>query len=316
VGTSEFVNFNRQVGSEPLMCVNFESDGRERYMRSGDGVRTADAQEAAQWVAYCNRRDHAERVSHGFSDPHSIRYWQLGNETSYDKRGFDLETATRKTVEFAKAMRKIDASIQLIGWGDSGWAPRMLDRAGEHLQYLAFHHMFNPDDRREPVLGRLEYRKDPDRTWAQLMDAVKIHEQKIRSVRDSLPGNDTPLALTECHFSIPDRDRCDVMSSWACGVSYARMLNLHQRHGDVLKIATMADFCGNRWQVNAVMIPTPPGKGKSFLMPVAQVMSLYRHHVGKRFVDVTSHPDGLDVTASRTGDMLFGSGDFLSARGA
>jgi hypothetical protein len=94
------------------------------------------------------------------------------------------------------------------------------------------------------------------------------------------------------------------------------MLNLHQRHGDVLKIATMADFCGNRWQVNAVMIPTPPGKGKSFLMPVAQVMSLYRHHVGKRFVDVTSHPDGLDVTASRTGDMLFGSGDFLSARGA
>lgn len=305
VGTAEFVDFNRQVGSEPLMCVNFESDGRQRYMQSRDGVRTADAQEAAQWVAYCNQRDHAERVSHGFSDPHHIRFWQLGNETSYDRRGFDLETATRKTVEFAEAMRKSDESIQLIGWGDSGWAPQMLERAGEHLQYLAFHHMFNPDDRHDPVLGKLEYRKDPDRTWAQLMSAVEVHERKIRAVRDTLPGNNIPLALTECHFSIPDRDRCDVLSSWACGVAYARMLNLHQRHGDVLKIATMADFCGNRWQVNAVMIPTPPGKGKAFLMPVARVMSLYRHHVGNTFINVTSHPSRLDVTASRSGDTFF-----------
>ena len=37
----------------------------------------------------------------------------------------------------------------------------------------------------------------------------------------------------------------------------ARLLNVHTRHGDVLKIATAADFCGNRWQVNAIMIPTP-----------------------------------------------------------
>ena len=29
----------------------------------------------------------------------------------------------------------------------------MLEMAGEHLQYIAFHHMFNPDDRRNPVLG-------------------------------------------------------------------------------------------------------------------------------------------------------------------
>jgi hypothetical protein len=34
-----------------------------------------------------------------------------------------------------------------------------------------------------------------------------------------------------------------------------------------LKIATLADFCGTRWQVNAVMIPTPGGK--SYMMPVA-----------------------------------------------
>ena len=86
--------------------------------------------------------------------------------------------------------------------------------------------------------------------------------------------------MTECHFAIPGRNRCDVLSTWAAGVSYGRILNNHQRHGDVLKIATAADFCGTRWQVNAVMIPVP--HGNAYLMPVARVMKLYRHHIGKQ----------------------------------
>ena len=109
--------------------------------------------------------------------------------------------------------------------------------------------------------------------------------------------------MTECHFAIPGRDRCDVMSTWATGVAYGRVLNNHQRHGDVLKIATAADFCGTRWQVNAVMIPVP--HGKAYLMPVARVMKLYRHHIGSHAVDVTNCPDGLDVVASRTGEKVF-----------
>ena len=304
VGTAEFVDFCRQVGADPLMCVNFESDGRERYMHCKDSVRTAGAKEAAEWVAYCNRPDNAERIQHGQQEPLTIKHWQLGNETSYDRKGFDLETAATKTSEFAQAMRAVDPTIKLIGWGDSGWAPRMAEMAGEHLNYLAFHHMFNPDDRKRPALRDLEYRKDPDRTWHLLMEAHKIHEQKIRKIRDSVADRDISLAMTECHFSIPGRDRCDVLSTWAAGVSYARMLNVHQRHGDVLKIATAADFCGTRWNVNAVMLPVPGRRG-AYMMPVARVMSLYRHHTGKQRVAVTQSADGLDVVASRTGDRVF-----------
>ena len=54
VGTGEFVELCRHVGAQPLICVNFESDGRKQYMKVKDSVRTADAQEAAEWVAYCN----------------------------------------------------------------------------------------------------------------------------------------------------------------------------------------------------------------------------------------------------------------------
>ena len=305
VGTAEFVDFCSRVDADPLMCVNFESDGRERFMQHGQSIRTAGADEAAEWVAYCNQADHAERISHGHKDPLTIKLWQIGNETSYGRQSFDLETAARKTVEFARRMRQADPSITLIGWGDSGWAKRMAEVAGEHLQYLAFHHMFNPDDRENPVLRNLEYRKDADRTWAQLMSACKIHERKVSRMCEQAKPTGLPLAMTECHFTIPGRDRCDVLSSWAAGVAYARVLNVNQRYGHTLKIATAADFCGNRWQVNAVMIPTPRGRGKAFMMPVARVMSLYRHHCGEQSIKVDNTPNGLDVVASRTGDTLY-----------
>jgi alpha-L-arabinofuranosidase len=305
VGTTEFVDMCRTVGAEPLICVNFESDGRRQYMKAKDSIRTADAREAAAWVAYCNDPRNAERQAHGTAAPLGVRYWQIGNETSYDKNGFDLETAAVKTVEFAKSMRAADQNIRLIAWGDSDWAGRMADVAGEHVQYLAFHHMFDPDSRERPVLRGEFYRHDPDATWAQLMNAWQIHDTKIRRVRDSLGSRQMPLALTECHFTIPGRDRGDVLSTWAAGVSYARILNNHQRHGDVLKIATAADFCGTRWQNNAVMIPVPKGSGRAYLQPVARVMQLYRHHSGTHAIKVTGVPEGLDVVASRRENTVF-----------
>jgi alpha-L-arabinofuranosidase len=299
VGTVEFVDLCGRVGAAPLICVNFESDGRKQYSNIRGQMRTADAAEASAWVAYCNDPDNRDRKSHGHAAPLNVRHWQVGNETSYDKNGFGVETAARKTVAFAKAMRAADPAIQVIAWGDSGWAPRMAEMAGEHVQYLAFHHMFDPDSPRQPVLRGEAYRRDPDATWAQMTAAWQLADAKIRSVRDTLGSAKIPLAMTECHFVIPGRDRGDVLASWAAGISYARILNTHQRHGDVLKIATAADFCGTRWQNNAVIIPTPKGNDSAYLQPVARVMQLYRHHIGSRAIKVVRAPDGLDIVASR-----------------
>src|SRR5262245_50079004 len=304
-GRAEFVDFSRRVGADPLICVNFESDGRKQYMKAKGSVRTADAREAADWVRYCNDPANDERRAHGRAAPHVVKYWQIGNETSYDRQGFDLETAARKTVEFATATRKADPTIQLLAWGDSGWATRMIEVAGEHAQMLAFHHMFNPDDDKQPVLRGELYRRDAEATWRQLMQAWEINDRKIRTIRESLGNHKIPLAMTESHFTVPGRDRGDVNSTWATGVAYARILNNHQRHGDLLKIATAADFCGTRWQNNAVIIPVPKGQGRAYLQPVARVMRLYRHHIGSHAVAVKRTPDGLDIVASRSADTLF-----------
>jgi alpha-N-arabinofuranosidase len=315
VGTREFVDFCRAVGADPLMCVNFESDGRPGWARNEKGeIRSGDADEAADWVSYCNDPDHAERHRHGCPDSLTIRLWQIGNETSYLKDGWSIQTGAEKTIRFAKAMRKRDPDIKLIGWGDISWedtrwdtnfwAPGMIELAGEYLDYIAFHHMFNPDAGEEnSPLRDIEYRKDPAWTWERLMRARDVHEGRIRLMRELTDKYDIPLAMTECHFALPGRDRCEVLSTWAAGVANARLLNVHERHGDKLKIATAADFCGTRWQVNAVMIPVPAGQ--SYMMPVALVMCLYRHHTGEKAVDVVKAPDDLDVTASRTGDRVF-----------
>ncbi|KKL61752.1 hypothetical protein LCGC14_2192170 [marine sediment metagenome] len=178
----------------------------------------------------------------------------------------------------------------------------MLDIAGEHLQYLAFHPSFGL--RSEDVCpDGASYRDRPARTWHYLMEAHKVLDARIRKVREEIAGHDIHLAATEGHFYLSPRNQNPLLRTWAAGVANARALNVQARHGDVLKIATAADFCGNRWTVNAVMIQSP---GRvSYMMPVAHVMALFGRHVGRKAVGVAALPGNLDVTASRTGRRVF-----------
>jgi alpha-N-arabinofuranosidase len=308
IGTAEFIDFCRQVGAEPFININFESDGKRRWSHPAvGGPRSAGPEEAAAWVDYCNNPDNRERIAHGAKEPYQVRLWQIGNETSYGSDGFDCETAARKTLEFAKAMRKADPGIELMGWGDSGWARRMLEVAGEELQYLDFHLLFGKELtlKNSPLVGR-RYLEDIDETWHHLMNAYTYTEDKLQEMREQIAGYDIKLALCESHFAIFGRNRSEVLSTWAAGVSNARILNTQARNGDILKIANLSDFCGTRWLVNSVMIPTPlRSRFKAYLMPVARVTELYRKHTGREAIQVTAAPAALDITASRTGDRIY-----------
>ena len=300
IGTAEFLDFCGQVKAEPLMCVNFGGEGDPLWIKNVLGEpRAGDAREAADWVDYCNTPANAERIAHGFPEPRPIKYWQLGNETSFAPQRFKRAVAIDKTIEFSRAMRKVDPSIKLIGWGDSGWGLAMIEKAGEHLDYIAFHHLFDPG----APLNDKDYRNDPAATWDALMNTVKRQEKKLLEMRQQTAAHKFPLALTECHFTMQGRNRCDLNSAWATGVAYARFMNLHQRHGDVLKIANLGDFCGTRWQTNVIMLPTP--RGKAYVMPVGKVAALYRKHTGTNFTKCEGAPADLDITTSRAGDTFF-----------
>lgn len=308
VGTAEFVDFCRRVQAETLYCVNFLSDGEKRYAKMREGNRTGDAAEAADWVEYANAPTHRERSAHGSPSPFNIRLWQLGNETSYGPNVFKKDEAIAATIEFAKAMRARDRSIELIGWGDNGWAGDLVDRAGEHIDYVAAHMMGQTPIRPDTVLRGLRYQSEPERAWDELMEMVPVRiEKKLLALEAELDSRNAKhgIAITEGHLSLAPHNSNPLLTEWLTGVYHARVMNLYQRHGKRVRIATAADFNGMRWTTNAVMHQVP--SGVSYLLPVGAVMRLFGRYNDKQGVQVKTCPADLDIAASRSrkGDRVY-----------
>src|ERR1043166_858647 len=203
-------------------------------------------------------------------------------------------------------MRERDPSIKLIGWGDSGWAGDLLERAGEHIDYVAVHMMGQTPLSSDTILRGNRYQSDPERAWNELMAIVGPHvEKKLLALEDVLAQKKSPhgIAITEGHLSLAPNNSNSILTEWLTGVYHARVLNLYQRHGATVKIATAADFNGTRWTSNALIHQVPGGV--SYLLPSGAVMRLFKRHNGDRGVAVKSAPSNLDIAASRTGDKLF-----------
>jgi alpha-N-arabinofuranosidase len=283
VGTDEFLDLCRRVKAEPLFCVNFLADGEKRY-----ATRAGDAEEAAEWVRYSKSK-----------------LWQIGNETSYWASCFDKEEAIAHTIEFARAMRRANASIKLIGWGDRGrdgklWATDMEKQAGEFIDLVAIHMMSQTPKRPNTALEGLRYQQDPARAWDELIELSDDVERRVVEIEQA---TQMPIAITEGHLSLRPHNINPILYEWLTGAYHARSLNIYQRHGARVRIATAADLQGSRWTTTSVMTPTP--RGRSYLMPAGSIARLFRKHNGTHGVAVRSAPGGLDVAASRAGDKLF-----------
>ena len=306
VGTHEFADFCRRVKAEPMYCVNFLSDGEKRFANTPEGNRSGDAREAADWVSYANDPDNAQRKANGAAEPFNFKIWQLGNETSYGNACFQKDEAIAATIDFAKAMRERDRSLKLIGWGDSGWAGDLMDRAGEHIDYVAVHMMGQSPMRKDTVLRGNLYQAEPERAWQELMELIRPRvENKLLALEEVLArrGAKHPIAITEGHLSLQPHNSNPLLTEWLTGVYHARVMNLYQRHGATVKISTAADFNGTRWTTNALIHQVPGGV--SYLLPAGTVMRFFKRHNGVQGVTVKSAPSSLDIAASRTGDKVF-----------
>lgn len=314
VGVHEFLDFCERVGAEPIMAVNFAADGRPQYIETPLGEhRAGTPEEAADLVSYCNDAEHPERQAHGRKEPWNIRVWQIGNETSYPNRGqrFTSEENAEHYRTFATAMRERDPSITLIGWGDKErdsdhwWAPELLKKTGDLVDMVAVHMMHQRTSRPDTVLQGRRYRDDYRETWKELgwmYDSVRTKLETIRGmVEEHQPG--TRIAITEGHLSLKPHNKNELLREWLSGLYHARVLTLFERHSDIVDICTLADFAGQSWTVNAVMLGSPVEP--PYLMPVGHVMRLFSRHSGSHGVEVTSDDDALPVSATRSGDTLY-----------
>lgn len=303
VGTAEVAELCKRVGAETLMVVNMESDGRMHWAYPKEGFdRLGSAEEAAEWIDYCNNPDNKLRISHGHKEPFGINYWQIGNETNYDKRGFNLEQTIERTLKFAEKMHAADDKVKLICWGDGGWETQMCKNIPDYVPYVSFHYHIGYNGDEKQTLNGMNYKKDKSETWDMMMHSYEKLDKRLCEMREKVAPYGKRLAMTEGHYVLKGRNRNELLSSWAAGVAYARCLNTFERYSDILDIATMADFAGNRWQVNAMMMPTPvTPNSKAYLQPVGTVMKLYSKHIGRYAIDCPTL-NGIDAVASISED--------------
>jgi alpha-N-arabinofuranosidase len=138
IGTNEFVDWCRQVGSDPFIAVNLGTRGPEA---------------AKNLVEYCNHPQGTYwsdlRRKHGYSNPHNIKLWCLGNEMDGPWQ-IEAKTATeygRIASEAAKMMKWVDSSIELAACGSSSretptfgtWEAEVLEHTFQHVEYLSIH---------------------------------------------------------------------------------------------------------------------------------------------------------------------------------
>ena len=323
VGTCELVDLVREIKSELLMTVNFESEGSEFWAHPAPGMdRKGTAEEAADWIRYCNDPDNKLRQSHGYKEPFNIKYWQIGNETGYvpSFHSFNHLQNAEAAVRFIRSMRHADPSIRLTVWGDGPneewqqryhegelnyWTRSICEAVEDQAELVAFHNHFG-GEAKYAHLSYNNYRKDFDLTYALLLEAVGDFEDRIDYMRRSLKGFSQKIAMTEGHLVTAGRHNGCLYSSWCTAVAYAKCCNILERNGDLIEIATLADFMGNYWQNNAVILPASCWleNAKPYLQPVGTIMMLFSQHMGEYAVDASA-PDKVDISASCTGNKLF-----------
>src|SRR6185312_1110222 len=119
VGTDEWVELNRAIGSENVVCIN-------------GGSGTLD--EARFWVEYCNAPAGTywadQRVANGHPAPYGIRLWDLGNEVDgspWILAHKDADDYVKFAVEAAKMMRRASPTpLSFVACGAS-WYQDNLD---------------------------------------------------------------------------------------------------------------------------------------------------------------------------------------------
>ncbi|MHA7965536.1 arabinosylfuranosidase ArfA [Paenibacillus sp. CAU 1782] len=142
VGTNEFADWAKLVGTEVMMAVNL-------------GTRGID--EARNLVEYCNHPSGSYysdlRISHGYKEPHRFKTWCLGNEMDGPWQ-IGAKTAVeygRLANETAKVMRWVDPTIELVACGSSSsgmdtfayWESTVLDLCYDQVDYLSLHTYYN-----------------------------------------------------------------------------------------------------------------------------------------------------------------------------
>jgi len=245
-GTNEFIDFCKTINAAPMLGVN---------------LGTGTIQDAANLVEYCNSPKGSHyadlRAAHGYADPHTVKYWCLGNEMDgpWQIGHLDATTYAAKALEAAKMMRWHDPSVALILCGSSSsWMPTYpewdrvaLEACWDQVDYHSLHYYAtNADDDTASFLALSAQFESFVDTLAGVLRYVKAKRRSKHDVYlswdewnvwyrartpDATKGNWTEAPhLLEETYNLED------------ALVAAQWMNVFLRKSDVLKIACLAQI--------------------------------------------------------------------------
>ena len=245
-GTDEWMAFADAIGAEPMICVN-----------SGNGT----AEEAADWVRYCNGPADGPigklRAANGHREPYNVRYWEVGNELWGDWQigHCTPEEYAKRYDAFSKAMLDADPDILLIANGGPGkWNEQFLKTVTEPVRSLSMHRLVgwgvrNDASAEDVAMGLSAYGLDFDK--------------QLEGVRDVLQATghpDAKIAITELMSVAPRKGGPRTCSRHAESLYFAGIMNACIRNRDLVELiarTAVINHGGGRAKILEVAFPEP-----------------------------------------------------------
>jgi len=268
-GTNEFIEYCREMATEPIICVNM-------------GSGTMD--EAQAWVEYCNGTGNTSwadlRRAHGYPEPHRVRYWGLGNEMygGWQIGSLEARDYVKKARAFAMVMKRTDPSIELIGCGQNGWSEWdevVLDGLAELVDFHSIHLYTGHPDHYATVMQSHEAERAV-RICAALIERVR-HARRI--------AHPIHIAFDEWNVWWRTRSHADRVGgieeryTLTDALAIATYLNGFLRNCRTVRMANFAQL------VNAIapIFTSPQGL---FLQTIYHPLRLYAEHTLDLALDV------------------------------
>ncbi|MBO9600340.1 MAG: alpha-N-arabinofuranosidase, partial [Cohnella sp.] len=245
-GMNEFVDWSRKAGTDVMWAINLGTQGVE---------------DARQIVEYANHPSGSYwsdlRVSHGYSKPHAIKTWCLGNEMDGPWQ-VGQKTAVeygRIAYESAKVMKLVDPTIELVACGSSSremptypeWESTVLDHTYEQVEFLSLHSYYgNPENDTATFLGRSLQMEDFIKSVTATCDYIKAKKRSKKTMMLSFDewnvwfhSNDADKKLEPWQIAPPQlEDMYTMEDALVVGCLLIALL----KHSDRVRMACLAQL--------------------------------------------------------------------------
>ncbi len=289
-GLDEFMRWSRRADVEPMMAVNLGTRG---------------LQEAVDLLEYCNHPGGTAlsdlRRSHGAADPYGVRLWCLGNEMDGPwQLGHKPATEYgRVAAETARAMRQLDAGLELVACGSSyrhmptfgAWEATVLEQAYDAVDYISAHAYYENVGDPASFLASSVNLEDFIRDVVATADHVRAKLSTRKRIDISFDEWNV-WYVSRLSEQVPDEwtvapriseDAYTVRDAVVVGSLLLTLL----RHSDRVTVACQAQLVNTIAPIRAE--PGGPAWRQSIFHPFAQAARLARGHVLQAEVRSPTH---------------------------